>query len=158
MDLGYLEIDAEVQENTRRAADVLRELGCAVEEVDLGWDFGALDVCVTWWEGIFAGLVGQYLPRWQYEMDPFVVRLVERGLGLSAARLYQCYATRGRMWQQLQPILKSHDILICPTNAVPAVKADHDNADPEFRINGVPLSAYGGWIATYGFNQVSQCR
>ena len=157
MDLGYLEIDPEVQENTRRATDVFRELGCTVEEVDLGWDYGALDVCVTWWEGIFAGLVGQYLPRWQYEMDPFVVRLVERGLRLSAARLYQCYATRGRMWQQLQPILKSHDILICPTNAVPAVKADHDNADPEFRINGVPLSAYGGWIATYGFNQVSQC-
>ena len=157
MDLGYLQIDPEVEENTRRAAAVLRDLGCAVEEVDLGWNWGVLDICVTWWEGIFAGLVGQYLPRWQYEMDPFVVRLVERGLSLNAARLYQCYAFRGWMWQQLQPILKSHDILICPTLAVPAVKADHDNADSDFRINGVRLSAYGGWIATYGFNQVSQC-
>ncbi len=157
MDLGYLQIDPEVQENTRHAAALFRELGCEVEEVDLGWNYGALDCCVTWWEGIFAGLVGQYLPRWQYEMDPFVVGLVERGLRLSAARLYQCHGIRGWMWQQLQPVLKSHDILICPTLAVPAVKADHDNADTNFRINGVRLSAYGGWIATYGFNQVSQC-
>ncbi|MDE0389240.1 MAG: amidase [Rhodospirillales bacterium] len=157
MDLGYLQVDPEVEEKTRRAAAIFRELGCEVEEVELGWDYGALDICVTWWEGIFAGLVGQYLPRWQYEMDPFVVTLVERGLRLSAARLYQCYEARGRMWQQLQPILKSHDVLICPTNTVPAVKADHDNANPDFRINGVPVMAYGGWIATYGFNQVSQC-
>ena len=49
------------------------------------------------------------------------------------------------MWQQLQPILKSHDILICPTLAVPAVKADHDDADPDFEINGVRLPAYVGW-------------
>ena len=157
MDLGHLQIDPEVAEITRRAAALFRELGCEVEEVDLGWNYSALNCCVTWWEGIFAGLVGQYLPRWHYEMDPFVVSLVERGLRLGAARLYQIYSVRGWLWQQLQPILKSHDILICPTLTAPAVKADHNNADPDYRINGVRVSAYAGWIATYGFNQVSQC-
>ena len=39
MDLGYLQVDPEVEEHTRRAAALFRELGCEVEEVDLGWDF-----------------------------------------------------------------------------------------------------------------------
>ena len=157
MDLGYLQIDPEVQENTRRAADTFRALGCEVEEVDLGWNFGVLDCWMTWWEGLFAGIAGDLLPRWRYEMDPFVVRLLENGLGHSAARLYQCYSFRGWMWQQLQPILKSHDILICPTLAVPAVKADHDDADLNFEINGVRLPAYVGWVCTNPFNLLSQC-
>jgi Asp-tRNA(Asn)/Glu-tRNA(Gln) amidotransferase A subunit family amidase len=157
MDLGYLQIDPEVQENTRRAADTFRALGCEVEEVDVGWNFGVLDCWMTWWEGLFAAIAGDLLPRWRYEMDPFVVRLLERGMTHSAARLYQCQVFRGWMWQQLQPILKSHDILICPTLAVPAVKADHDDADPNFEINGVRLPAYVGWVCTNPFNLLSQC-
>ena len=157
MDLGYLQIDPEVQENTRRAAQVFRDMGCTVEEVDLGWNFGVLDCWMTWWEGLFAAIAGDFLPRWRYEMDPYVVRLLETGLGHSAARLYRCHAFRGWMWQRLQPILKAYDVMICPTLAVPAVKADHDDADPDFRINGVRLQAYVGWVLTHGFNLLSQC-
>ncbi len=60
------------------------------------------------------------------------------------------------MWQKLQPILKDYDALICPTLAVPAVKADHDDSDPDFRINGKRLQAYVGWVMTHGFNLLSQ--
>jgi Asp-tRNA(Asn)/Glu-tRNA(Gln) amidotransferase A subunit family amidase len=157
MNLGYLEVDPEVQANTRRAVEVFRSLGCQVDEVDVGWNWGVLDCWMTWWEGLFAAVAGSFLPRWRYEMDPYVVQLLERGLGHSAARLYGCNTFRGWMWQQLQPILKAYDVLICPTLAVPAVKADHDDADPDFRINGKRLQAYVGWVMTHGFNLVSQC-
>ncbi|MBI07665.1 MAG: hypothetical protein CMM54_11845 [Rhodospirillaceae bacterium] len=60
------------------------------------------------------------------------------------------------MWQKLQPILKDYDAMICPTLAVPAVKADHDDSDPDFRINGKRLQAYVGWVMTHGFNLLSQ--
>ena len=157
MDLGYVEVDPEVQKNTLDAVEVFKSLGCEVEEVDLGWDWGVLDCWMTWWEGLFAGLAGDLLPRWQYEMDPYVVRLLEKGLSHSAARMYRCNIYRGEMWRKLQPILASHDILICPTLAVPAVKADHNDADPNFSINGKPIQAYVGWVMTHGFNLVSQC-
>jgi len=157
MDLGYVEIDPEVRDNTLRAVQHFRDLGCDVEEVDLGWNWGVLDCWMTWWEGLFAAVAGDFLPRWQYDMDPYVVTLLEKGLGHSAARLYGCNTFRGWMWRQLQPILKSHDVMICPTLAVPAVKADHDDADPDYRINGVRVQAYVGWVLTHGFNLVSQC-
>ncbi len=157
MDLGYVEVDPEVQENTRAAVATLREMGCQVDEVDLGWNWGVLDTWMTHWEGLFAAVAGDFLPRWRYEMDPYVVRLLENGLGHSASRLYRCNLFRGEMWRKLQPVLRRYNALVCPTLAVPAVKADHNDADPDFRINGQPIQAYVGWVMTHGFNLVSQC-
>jgi aspartyl-tRNA(Asn)/glutamyl-tRNA(Gln) amidotransferase subunit A len=48
-------------------------------------------------------------------------------------------------------------VLICPTLAVPALRADHRNDDPDFEINGKPVYPYLGWALTYPFNLVSQC-
>ena len=155
--LGYVEIDPEVTRNTEAAVAKFESLGCTVDRVELDWNWGVLDCWMTWWEGLFAAVAGDFLPRWRYEMDPYVVRLLENGLGHSAARLYSCNTFRGEMWRALQPILKRYDVLICPTLAVPAVKADHDDADPDYRINGKRIQAYVGWVLTHGFNLVSQC-
>ncbi|MGD0076835.1 MAG: amidase [Candidatus Binataceae bacterium] len=157
MDLGYYEVDSEVQKNTREAAKVFKSLGCKVEEVNVGWNYGTLDAWNTYWEGLFAALCGDLLPRWQYEMDPFVVKLLERGMRVSAVRFYRCTQVRAEMYTKLAPILDQYNILICPTLAVPAVKADHKNDDPDFTINGKKISAYIQWAMTYPFNLVSQC-
>src|SRR5687767_8149445 len=53
IDLGYVHVDPEVERNTRAAAEAFKELGCTVEEVDVGWDWGVLDCWMTWWEGLF---------------------------------------------------------------------------------------------------------
>src|SRR5580704_10423853 len=47
IDLGYFEIDREVHRNTLEAAEVFKELGCEVEEVDVGWNYGVLDAWQT---------------------------------------------------------------------------------------------------------------
>ena len=52
-DLGYVEVDEEVQENTRKAVDVFRDLGCEVEEVDLGWTSGVLNQYLRLFEVFF---------------------------------------------------------------------------------------------------------
>ncbi len=157
IDLGYVEVSPEVEKNTRAAAKIFEDLGCKVEEVNVDWDWGVLDCWMTWWEGLFAAVAGDFLPRWQYEMDPYVVRLLEKGLSHSAARLYQCRLKQGEMWQKMEPILSKYDVLLCPTLAVPAVKADHNDADTEFEINGRKIQAYVGWVMTHGFNLISQC-
>jgi len=157
IDLGYVQVEPEVERNTRAAAEVFRKLGCTVEEVDLGWDWGVLDCWLTWWEGLFAGVAAQYLPRWRYEMDPFVVNLLDKGRGHDAMRLYQCNIKRGEMWRKLAPIVNKYDVLLCPTLAVPAVPTSHDECSNSYTINGKPVNAYVGWIMTHGFNLVSQC-
>lgn len=158
MDLGYNEISSEVQEITREAVAVFKDLGCEVDEVDVGWNYSVLDTWLTHWQGLFAGVAGDLLPRWRYEMDPFVVNLLEHGLTHSAARLYRCNLVRGQMYKTLAPILDKYNVLVCPTLAIPAVKADHDSFDdPEFRINGKRIPAYVGWVQTHGFNLMSWC-
>ena len=56
-----------------------------------------------------------------------------------------------------ETILAAHDVFVCPTLAVPAVKADHDEFDTNFQINGKRVQAYVGWVMTHGFNLISQC-
>ena len=43
MDLGFFEVDPDVQKNTLNALNVFRDLGATVEEVDIGWDHRVLE-------------------------------------------------------------------------------------------------------------------
>jgi Asp-tRNA(Asn)/Glu-tRNA(Gln) amidotransferase A subunit family amidase len=61
------------------------------------------------------------------------------------------------LYKTLGPILEDHNVLVCLTLALPSVKADHDELNPDFRINGKPVHAYVGWVMTNPFNLVSQC-
>jgi amidase len=155
MDYGYFEVDEEVQRNTRNAADTFRELGCRVEEVEIGWDWSILDAWMVHWEGLFAGVAGDLITR-QYEMDPFVVKVLERGLATSASRFYRANLVRGQMYERLSPLLDEYRILIAPTLAIPAPPAEASNDNPDFRINGKPVYAYLGWQMTYPYNLVHQ--
>jgi amidase len=106
---------------------------------------------------MFAGLLGDKLPRWRYEMTEGLVGMIESGAALSADRFYRVNAVRGEMYKTLGPILEDYHVLICPTTALPAVKHDHDASDPNFTIDGVKVPASIGWYMTMPFNLVSQC-
>jgi Asp-tRNA(Asn)/Glu-tRNA(Gln) amidotransferase A subunit family amidase len=155
MDLGYFEVDKEVQKNTLEAVEVFKSLGCQVEEVETGWNWSILDAWMTHWEGLFAGIVGDDQYRW-YEMDQFCADVMKRGQLHSAARFYRSNLVRGKMYQVLAPMLDKYNILISPTLAVPAVPATQSNADPNFKINNKPVYAYLGWQMTYAFNLIPQ--
>lgn len=155
--LDYFEVDSEVAANTAAAVDAFRELGCTVDQVELGWNYGVLDAWTTHWEALFAAEAGDLLPRWQYEMDPFLRGVLHRGMQHSAVREMRTAIVRTEMYKTLGPILEEYDILVCPTLAVPSVRADHRNDDPDFRINGKRVDAYVQWLLTYPFNLVGQC-
>ena len=157
LDLGFFEIAPEVREKTLEAAETFRALGCAVEEVALDWSSDIHDPYLHYWEGMAATTLAQYLPEWRAEMDPYMAAIIENGAGHTAATQYRCNLVRGQMYQALAPILERHDVLICPALSVPAVTAEHDLADPDFKINGKPTDAYLGWNLCYPFNMVSQC-
>ncbi|MGD9743312.1 MAG: amidase [Hyphomicrobium sp.] len=157
MDLGYLNVDREVQENTRRALEVFRSLGCEVVEIDLAWTADNLRMWLTYWEGLFATVAAHFLDRWRNEMDPIVVDLLERGRRHSAADMYAVTLHRGKMWQVLGPVLEKFDFLVCPTNGVPAVRVDHDQASKTFEIDGKSTHATYGLFLTNPFNLMSEC-
>ena len=88
LDLGYFEVDKEVQKNTLAAAETLRSLGCIVDPVDIGWSADTETAWTINWEGICNALVGDLLPRWHNELDPYVVKLVEQGQKRTVPEFY----------------------------------------------------------------------
>ena len=155
MDYGYFQVDEEVKRNTLEAVDAFRGLGCVVEEVDIGWNLSILDAWMVHWEGMFAGTSGWLIDR-RYEMDPFVVKVLERGMALTATRFYKSFQVRGEMYKTIGPLLDEYRILLAPTLAVPALPAEAKNDNPDLRINGEPVPAYLGWEMTYAYNLLHQ--
>ncbi|MEI6003365.1 amidase [Paraburkholderia bengalensis] len=156
-DLGYFEIDPDVARNTRTAVEKMADAGAIIEEVELGWTEIVYDAWVTHWEGLLATLAHHHIPEWQYKMDPFVRKLIQKGLGHSAVRVKRTEMVRTNMWKHLSPILARNDVLVTPTLAIPAIKAEHQNGDPNFTINGKRVDAFLNWALTYPFNLLSQC-
>jgi amidase len=157
MDFGFMEVDKEVQKNTMAAVEVFESLGCTVDKVDFNWNPGSRDAWLTRWEGMFAASLEHLLPRWRFDLDPGLLRLIERGKALSSTRYYKTDEICREMYRTLGPLLEKYDVVICPTTAVPAVKADHDELDPSFSINGKPIPLGLGWAMTNPFNLLSQC-
>jgi len=157
LDLGYYEISEVVRNNTLDAAKAFEELGCTVDEVELGWDESTAEAWLTTWEGLFWALMKDLYPRGRDRLDSFVVKLIEAGAKRTLPEFYAVNMVRHQMYQKLGPILEDHDILVCPTLAIPSITADHRDDDPTFEINGKSAWPYLGWTLTYPFNLVSQC-
>jgi len=155
MDFGYCEVDPEVQENARAAADIFRSLGCTVEDVDPGLTWDVLEAVETLWESLLWASFGAALPKWRDQLDPFLAKLIEKGKDRTVSDLIWTRKIKYEAYQKIAPILESYDLLIAPATAIPAPPADRKNDDP-LTINGKPVPTYLGWGMTYPFNLMSQ--
>jgi amidase len=61
------------------------------------------------------------------------------------------------MYSELGPILDSYDLFICPTNALPAIKADIDIVSDDVTINDkVQQCADFSWVMSHPFNMLGK--
>ena len=80
MDLGFFEVDREVQANTRAALDVLKSLGASVEEVELGWGPDVLDAGLAYLEHLFgASISPPLLDEHADDLTPYARMFAEKG-------------------------------------------------------------------------------
>lgn len=151
---GAFEVDEEVRTNTLAAVEAFRELGCMVQEVAIDWDANLLDAWIGHISTHVATVQAELLVH-RDEIDPHVVRLLERGMKMLATDFYRGYITRGKMYEQFGPLLEEHRVLLAPTIALPApaAEATHDGI---FEINGVKLTGIGCWEMTYLYNMLHQ--
>jgi aspartyl-tRNA(Asn)/glutamyl-tRNA(Gln) amidotransferase subunit A len=117
-DLGYVAVDPQVREITRRAADVFaKELGCIVEEADPGWEdpsdaFRALVVAETDLTGM-RGLADTYGDR----MSPHLVDMLRRPW--TAEQITDAVMARKAVVNKMWRFMSRYDLLLTPTLAVP---------------------------------------
>jgi len=159
VDFGYVEVDRDVRQNMLQALDVLRRLGARVEEVDLGWSEEVDRDCLHWYNCMNFGRQTIWYQRDHADlMTDYALKFAEAAKRNTAMDdVHRPWQRAHLMYQTLGPVLAKHDVFICPTNNAPAVKADHDPWDPDFRINGKTVDPEFGWVMTHQFNMLHNC-
>ncbi|MFP6741572.1 MAG: amidase, partial [Alphaproteobacteria bacterium] len=157
IDLGYCEVDPDVRANTEAAVQTFRELGCTVEEIDLGWSMKVLSAAMSHLGHLFGGSMAKHLALHRHEMTNYARALAEFGRTTTAEEFLAAMAYADEMYSTLGPALEKYNVLICPTTALPAVPADHDWTTQPVIINGVEVDPLLGWVMTYPFNVMSRC-
>jgi Asp-tRNA(Asn)/Glu-tRNA(Gln) amidotransferase A subunit family amidase len=159
VDLDYVEIDEEVRRNTLAAIDRFRTLGAVTREVRLGWSREIESAAMHWYNSMHFGRQTVWWKKTQaHLMTDYALKLaqaIEKTTGIDD--VHKAWEMAHRIYQTLGPVLASHDVFICPTLAVPAVKAEHDPWADDFRINDVKADPEYGWVLTHQFNMLHNC-
>lgn len=141
-DLGIGPVDDEVAKICEAAVRRFEGLGTAVEAA--GVDFsGGVDAFQGLRAALIAAVRGPLLEQHRRVICDDIIWNIEKGLHQSGTELAQCERTRGAIFQRVGTFFASHDILACPTVAVPPFPVDQ--RFPK-EINGAPLTSYIGWM------------
>ena len=159
MDFGYVPVDAQVRRNTEKALLVFRSLGVSVEEVDLEWTIASEDDTQHWYNAMdFIRQTIWHRKTSAHLMTDYALKFAAVAEHQSSIDdVHKAWARIHAMYQTLGPVLASHDVFICPTNSLAAVKADHDPFDKNFTVGGRKVNAETGWYMTQHFNMLHNC-
>ncbi len=157
MDLGSFSVDPEVRKNTLAAADIFRELGATVEEVDLGWGDEVQAACLTYLTHLFGGSLSVLLEDHADDMTTYCRKLAEDAVDSSAAEFVGSLEVAGETYMKFGPLMEQYNVLICPTTGIPAVPAEFDPATQDVTIEGKVVRPELGWALTTPFNMLSRC-
>ncbi len=158
-DFGYVPVTDEVRKNTLKAIKLFKSLGAVVEEVELGWTREVESLGMHWYNTMHFGRQTIWWKKSHAsQMTEYALKFAEaaeRNTGIDD--VHKTWDIIHQMYQTMGPILASHDVFICPTLNLPAVKADHDPWDTDFRVNGERVDAEYGWVMTHQFNMLHNC-
>ena len=157
MDLGYCEVDKQVQKNTMDALKKLSDAGAIVEEVDIGWTPAVLTAAMNYLGHLFGSIIKPVMRRHRDELTNYARAFGEFGATTDAADFVDSLDVAGLMYDTFGPMMENYDAFICPTLAVPSVPADMDSTRDKVLINGKEVSPMIGWAMTYPFNILSRC-
>lgn len=156
--LGDFEVDKDVQANTRVAADVFREAGAVVEEVDLRWSRREIvEAALIHFGVLFGHSIQREVDEHRELLTPYAIWFAESASRITKEAYLRGLEIESRIYSELSTVLEGFDILICPTAAVPALEAGREYLDAGPIVNGVQLDHVYDILMTLPFNICSRC-
>jgi len=128
------EVAPDVVANTRACLEIFERLGARVTPMPDGFDWIEEAGRVLYQSGIHHQVSG-LLPRWEGRLTPSFVQFAAWGAAWSAADLWDAIGARGDLYNRVQGLFGSHDVLMSPTTARTALMAGFDATAPVV-ING----------------------
>ncbi|MEM7209694.1 MAG: amidase [Pseudomonadota bacterium] len=157
MDLGSYEVEDDVRNNTLRALDVFRDLGATVEEVDLEWPKDIVAQGNKYLEHLFGTSMIEAYEAHGDALTDYAIEWAQKGSRSTTREFLQSQTVAGNMYANFGPVMQKHNLFICPTNNLAAVKAEHNQARDKVVINGKQVDPFVGWVMTLPFNMMSRC-
>jgi Asp-tRNA(Asn)/Glu-tRNA(Gln) amidotransferase A subunit family amidase len=158
LNLSYRRVDPDVRHNTLAAADLFRFLGCQVDEVDLGWTSHIDRICVHWFNMMWSGrTLVDLLERHPDLLPDFLKPAARDAQASKPCDLALVYEMIHKMNRSFGRVMADHDLFLCPTMTVPAVRADQDILDGGLDIDGEAVDPEFGYSTTHQFNMLGTC-
>jgi len=157
IDLGMYEVENDVRKNTLRAVETFRSMGATVEEIELDWPKDVLQAGLNYLGHLFGTSMSYELKNNADLLTDYAREWAIKGPQVSAHEFLHSLEVAAEMYSTLGPLLNKYKLLICPTNNLAAVKADHNQTSDTVMINGKKVDPILGWVMTLPFNMLSRC-
>ena len=154
VDLGCFHVDPDIAANFHNTLETLSQAGAVITPVDIGFTASMVDAWYDYWCVYLAAAVEDLLPEHRAVMDPDFLELVDRGLSLSAVAFRRLDDVRTKQWHAFTAAIDGHDMLACPTMALPAPPYDdkelnYTGKDADGRLHALDMTCL--------FNSIGQC-
>ena len=159
-DLGLFRIEDEVRDVVEASVDALATAGATVERVDVEFDRSKDEIQDAWrtffqvlLADVARGIEETYgidlLADHRSEIDPLFVKIVEAGRSHSVMAYKRADTVRTDVYDTVQEVFSSYDLLVTPTVAVPPFDATEMGPT---EIAGEPSDPFIDWMLCWLFN------
>ncbi|MEU6929624.1 amidase [Streptomyces sp. NPDC046374] len=158
--LGDWPVDPEVEANTRAVADALRAAGAIVEEVEVPITRAQVrKASMIHFGSVFGPYVASVAAEHAELLTSYALAFAEDSAAYVAepGSFLEGLVVEGEVQAVLGALLDRHDVLLCPTLAIPAFDADDDYTSNKVVVDGVTLDHYMDAALTTVFNIASRC-
>ncbi len=122
LDLGYADVDHEVEKLAGLAAKRFSELGAEVIEIDPGFDDPAPAFKTLWWAGA-ASALSDFTAEQLKVVEPGLAEIARQGRDIDLLDYVDAENQRVSLGQKMIKFHQTYDLLITPTLAVPPFDA-----------------------------------
>jgi amidase/aspartyl-tRNA(Asn)/glutamyl-tRNA(Gln) amidotransferase subunit A len=156
-------IESAVADVVSRAVRAFEEAGALVEEVKLGITHSQHELSNLWCR-MFTPIQLQTFENFKQsgldllgdhrdDFPPELLYWIDKGQGMSALDFYQDQTMRTEIFNAIQGVFNTYDLLITPTLAcLPVDNASDGNTVGPSTINGEAVDPLIGWCLTYFLN------
>jgi amidase len=159
-DFGIYPVDRRVAAVVKKAVLAFEEAGAIVEEVPFSFDYDQRELSDLWSRLIIPlniegleGLAAQGIPLLTEHRDDFppeYLRWIDEGYRFTAQDVLRDQRMRTHVYDQIQQVMRSYDVLVSPTLAcLPVDNAGDGNTLGPSTIEGVEVDPLIGWCLTY---------
>ena len=159
-DLDVFPVEPAIRKSVDEAVRCFADAGAAVEEVRLGLKRSQRELSDSWTRlmmplniGALEGMKAfgiDLMGRHRDDFPPDYLQRIDAGRNLSAMDLASDQAIRSEVYDAIQGVLATHEILVSPTlGAMPVDNAADGDTKGPTNVDGVEVDPLIGWCLTY---------